>query len=145
MHNFPMRQSYKNHRLSNFFTFGATFLKVERVYGISLKTKRFREHIVILATLEKSWVWGAASPLSGWKTWMFLTKSAKYGIERVNFKRQKKNMPIRGLSQNYKPYGLFYTNPFWWHWNLFAAVRWSDSNYGQVKNEKHCVIMGWRY
>ena len=58
-----MHQSYKNHRLSNFFTFGATFLKVERVYSISLKTKRFQEHIVILATLEKSWFWGAASPL----------------------------------------------------------------------------------
>ena len=60
-------------------------MKVERVYGISLKTKRFQEHIVILATLEKSWVWGAASPLSGWKTWIFLPKSEKHGIERVNF------------------------------------------------------------
>ena len=40
MHNFPMRQSYKKHRLSNFFTFAATFLKVERVYGISLKTNK---------------------------------------------------------------------------------------------------------
>ena len=61
-----MRQSYKKHRLSNFLTFAATFLKVERVYGISLKTNRFREHIVILATLEKSWAWGAAYPLNGW-------------------------------------------------------------------------------
>ena len=40
----------------NFFTFDATFLKVEQVYGISIRTKRFPELIVILATLEKSWL-----------------------------------------------------------------------------------------
>ena len=56
------------------------------------------------------------------------------------------------VSQIYKPYGFFYACPFQWRLNLFIAVwcskgwhKRSDSNYGQVKNEKHCVYKSWPY